>query len=61
MMDTHHTNDPLNGVRCVVNTCRYYDNGDHCTASQIEIQSPNARTSNQTDCATFIHKTAEPR
>jgi hypothetical protein len=55
-MRVENTNNPLNGVRCVVNTCSYYANGDHCTASQIEIQCPNASTSSQTDCATFTPK-----
>jgi len=40
-------------VKCVVNTCHYYQNGDLCTASSIEIQAPNARNTEDTDCATF--------
>ena len=43
----------LNGVKCVVNTCYYYGEGDCCMASQIEIQPRNARNSHETDCSTF--------
>ncbi len=45
--------NPIGRVKCVVNTCQYYDNGDRCTASQIEIQAPNAQSTENTDCATF--------
>lgn len=41
------------GIKCVVNSCHYYAQGDHCNAEKIEVQHPDARTSNQTDCATF--------
>ncbi len=47
------TNSHLSGVMCVVNTCRYYAQGDHCHAQAIEIQSPNASNTQDTDCATF--------
>jgi uncharacterized protein DUF1540 len=30
------------GVKCVVNTCHYYADGDHCTAQKIEVQHKNA-------------------
>jgi hypothetical protein len=46
----------ISRVKCVVNTCRYYKDGDHCTASKIEIQPPNASDTEQTDCATFAPK-----
>lgn len=45
--------DPLSGVKCVVNTCYYYAQGDHCTAAKIEIQPNNAANTEETDCATF--------
>ncbi|OGO76674.1 MAG: DUF1540 domain-containing protein [Clostridiales bacterium GWB2_37_7] len=45
----HH----LPGVKCIVNTCHYYEQGDHCSASKIEIQPRNASHSEETDCATF--------
>ncbi|AHF10773.1 MULTISPECIES: DUF1540 domain-containing protein [Dehalobacter] len=44
---------PNTGIRCMVNTCYYYMNGDHCTAEKIEVQPRNAGNSEQTDCATF--------
>lgn len=44
---------PNTGIKCVVNTCHYYGAGDHCHADKIEVQSPNANTSEMTDCATF--------
>lgn len=46
--------NPINRVKCVVNTCHYYGMGDHCTAEHIEIQSPNSWDSQTTDCATFV-------
>ncbi|MDI9495914.1 MAG: DUF1540 domain-containing protein [Bacillota bacterium] len=41
------------GIKCVVNTCYYYADGDHCKAQKIEVQKRNASTSEETDCATF--------
>lgn len=41
------------GVKCVVNTCQYYKQGDLCTAGKIEITPKNASSSDETDCATF--------
>ncbi|MGE5627977.1 MAG: DUF1540 domain-containing protein [Solirubrobacterales bacterium] len=52
-MKAEKMNRPNDGIRCVVNTCHYYMTGDHCTASQIEVQHRNANTSQETDCATF--------
>lgn len=46
-------NNPISRVKCVVNTCHYYESGDHCTAEHIEIQPNNARNTDETDCATF--------
>jgi hypothetical protein len=45
---------PNTGIKCVVNTCYYYMDGDHCSAEKIEVQPRNASNSEQTDCATFI-------
>lgn len=47
---------PISRVKCVVNTCEYYENGDHCLASEIEIQPPDAGDTEETDCATFCPK-----
>ncbi|NLK44138.1 MAG: DUF1540 domain-containing protein [Tissierellia bacterium] len=41
------------GVKCVVNTCSYYKEGDYCSAGKIEIRPRNAKSSDETDCATF--------
>ena len=49
-------NNPLSGVKCVVNSCYYWHNGDHCYAQHIEVQPPNAADTEQTDCATFAPK-----
>mgnify|MGYP000885818839 FL=1 len=48
------TNSPLPGVKCVVNSCHYYIQGDQCSAQRIEIQPRNASSTEETDCATFI-------
>ncbi len=50
-MDHHNP-----GIKCVVNSCHYYDHGDHCTASKIEVQHRDAHNSKETDCATFTPK-----
>jgi len=49
---------PNEGVKCVVNTCEYYMNGDHCAAEKIQVEPRNATSSNQTDCSTFVQKGA---
>ncbi|MDF2678752.1 MAG: hypothetical protein K0Q97_3106 [Bacillota bacterium] len=48
-MDHHNP-----GIKCVVNTCHYYAQGDHCNAQKIEVQHRNATDSHETDCATFM-------
>ena len=50
------TSRHLSGVKCVVDTCRYYAEGNHCHANEIEIQAPHARNTQDTDCATFAPK-----
>ncbi|HHX75271.1 MAG TPA: DUF1540 domain-containing protein [Firmicutes bacterium] len=47
---------PISRVKCVVDTCEYWETGDHCLASEIEIQPPNAADTEETDCATFSPK-----
>lgn len=47
------SSDAISRVKCVVNSCRYYENGDRCLASKIEIQPPGASDTEETDCATF--------
>ncbi|MEW6624235.1 MAG: DUF1540 domain-containing protein [Bacillota bacterium] len=48
--------NPIGRVKCVVNSCQYYQDGDRCMASSIEIQPPNASDTENTDCATFTPK-----
>ncbi len=52
-MRIEKTNNHLNGVKCVVNSCHYYAEGDYCNAAKIEIQPRNASNTQETDCATF--------
>lgn len=47
---------PNEGIRCVVNTCEYYMNGDHCAAEKIQVEPRNASNSHETDCTTFEPK-----
>ncbi|WP_326908689.1 DUF1540 domain-containing protein [Sedimentibacter sp. MB31-C6] len=47
-MDHHNP-----GIKCVVKSCYYYTEGDHCTAQKIEVQSINANSVHETDCATY--------
>jgi len=55
-MKVNKMNHPNQGIKCVVNTCHYYLNGDYCAAEKIEVQPRNAHDSQETDCATFIMK-----
>jgi hypothetical protein len=50
------TNHHLSGVKCIVNTCHYYSEGDHCNAAAIEVQPRNASDSQETDCSTFVRE-----
>jgi len=45
---------PINRVKCVVDSCQYYEDGDKCKAEYIEIQPPAATQTETTDCVTFI-------
>lgn len=54
-MKVEKTNNPINRVKCVVNSCHFWDS-NHCQAASIEIQPPNATNSDTTDCATFAPK-----
>ncbi|NLY43349.1 MAG: DUF1540 domain-containing protein [Clostridiaceae bacterium] len=56
-MKVNKMNRPNEGVKCVVNTCHYYMQGDRCAAEMIEVQPRNAANSQDTDCATFIPET----
>ena len=52
---------PNEGFKCIVNTCEYYMNGDHCAAEQIQVEPRNAKGSDETDCATFAPKNSSYR
>lgn len=53
-MSTNMMNHAHEGIKCIVDTCKYHMSGDHCSAEQIEVRAIDASTSRQTDCATFI-------
>lgn len=55
-MRVNKTNNPITRVKCVVNSCHFYESGDHCAAERIEIQPMNAADTQETDCATFTPK-----
>jgi len=40
-------------VTCVVDTCKYWHEGDLCNVEAIEISGRNAKECQATDCATF--------
>lgn len=48
---------PLSGVKCMVSNCNYWEQGNHCDASAIEVNveggGREARQSDQTNCRTF--------
>lgn len=52
-MNANKMNQPNQGIKCIVNSCYYYMQGDHCCADKIEVQPKNAADSQETDCATF--------
>ena len=52
-MNVRKMDHPNPGIKCIVNTCHYYMNGDFCCAERIEVEPKNASDYEQTDCATF--------
>ena len=50
----------LSGVKCKVSNCRYWQQGERCDASAIEVDvdggGASARSSDQTNCHTFAPK-----
>lgn len=48
----------LPGVKCEVSNCKFWQQGQHCNAVDIEVKvdqgQNNARTSDQTNCHTFM-------
>jgi hypothetical protein len=55
-MQSRKTDRPNPGIRCQVNTCFYYMNGDLCTADRIEVLSRDAHNTDETNCNTFAKK-----
>ena len=53
---TKKMDHPNPGVKCSVNTCTYYLNGDYCSADQIQVMPKNAHSAQETDCMTFQAK-----
>lgn len=52
-MRVNKMQQPNTGIKCTVDTCYYYTQGDNCTAEKIQVEPKNARNSEDTDCATF--------
>lgn len=50
----------LSGVKCTVQTCHFWQQGERCTASAIEVNvdggGKQANRSEQTNCHTFAPK-----
>jgi len=55
ILDT--TTNPIGRVKCVVENCRHWHKGNHCVASSITVQGPQATSVQGTDCSTFVNKT----
>ncbi len=55
-MSVRKMDKPNEGIKCIVNSCEYYMNGDHCSAEKIQVEPRNANKSDDTDCATFAPK-----
>lgn len=55
-MQAKKMDHPNQGIKCHVQTCYYYTNGDNCTAEKIEVAPKIASNSKETDCETFIVK-----
>lgn len=55
-MDQTYKSSANTRVKCVVDSCEFWENGNHCIASAIEVQPPHASDTQETDCATFIPK-----
>lgn len=43
----------IQGVMCVVETCKYHHPGNLCSAGTIEIKHQGANSVEETDCNTF--------
>lgn len=43
-------------VECFVNNCKFWETGNYCHASAIEVSGQNAAKTDDTDCNTFVPK-----
>ncbi len=55
-MQAHKMNHANPGIKCQVQSCYYYLNGDKCTADCIEVMPRDANSKSETDCGTFAKK-----
>jgi len=55
-MTVQKMDHPNDGIKCSVDTCYYYMNGDFCSAPRIHVGPHGASSSDQTDCNTFRKK-----
>jgi len=46
-------NETLNGVKCMVETCKFNTYNGGCTASEIKVQPSVTLGQEEPDCATF--------
>jgi len=52
-MKVKKMNRPNEGIKCMVDTCKYYMNGDYCTAEKIEVTKKYDDGRQDADCATY--------
>lgn len=56
MEKVSRASEPISRVRCVVDSCYFYQSGDKCIAESIEVKPPNSSSTEETDCNTFRSK-----
>lgn len=55
-MDISRTATPIPRLKCIVDTCKYWEGGNHCKAEGIEVQGSTAHEVEETACGTFAYK-----
>lgn len=55
-MERAYKDSPNTRIKCVVDSCEFWDTGNQCVASVIEVQPPHASDTQETDCTTFQPK-----
>ncbi len=48
------------GVTCVVDTCKYWHDGDLCKAEEIEVTGRGANECQDTNCKTYVATEGRP-